>query len=102
MEPLSDGPLEPTGEAEFLRQEVVRLYRTFVAELKPQHREFFEARFEQHLTQVEAGQRAGLSNMQARTLEKKLRKRFLHFMQSRGYLEGYRNTYAVATLCLMM
>lgn len=80
---------EPTGEAEFLRQELIRLYNTFLGELKPRQREFFEARFEERLTQVEAGRRVGLSHMQSRTLEKKLRKRFLTFMQSRGYLEGY-------------
>jgi len=102
VQALSDGPCEPTGEAEFLRQELVTLYHGFIEELKPQHRAFFIARFEQHMTQVEAGKQTSLSHMQARTLEKKLRKRFLSFMQSRGYLEGYRSTYAMATLCLMM
>jgi RNA polymerase sigma-70 factor (ECF subfamily) len=102
-EPLGAHTPESTGEAEFLRQELTRLYKGFVSELKPQHQSFFVARFEERLTQVEAGKRAGLSHMQARTLEKKLRKRFLKFMQSRGYLEGYRkNEPAVATLCLMM
>lgn len=102
-EPLNAGAPEPTGEAEFLRQELTHLYQSFVEELKPQHADFFRARFEDRLTQVEAGQRANLSHMQARTLEKKLRKRFLKFMQSRGYLEGYRKDQpALASLCLMM
>lgn len=103
VESISEGPAEPSVEAELLRQELTRLYQAFVDELNPQHREFFIARFERQLTQVEAGKNAGLSHMQARTLEKKLRKRFLKFMQSRGYLEGYRGSYAaVATLCLML
>ncbi len=50
---------------------------------------FFRARVEEQLTQVEAGARAELSHMQARTLEKKLRERFLKFMQRHGYLEAY-------------
>lgn len=100
--PIAGAPPSLNGEVEFLHQELKRLYRAFVDELKPEHREFFVARFEQRLTQVEAGKRAGLSHMQARTLEKKLRKRFLSFMQSRGYLEGYTGSYAVATLCLML
>lgn len=104
LEPLSadGGSAAPNVEAEYLRQELTRLYRSFVDELSPEHRAFFIARFEERLTQMEAGSRAGLSHMQARTLEKKLRKRFLSFMQSRGYLEGYKSTYAVATLCLML
>jgi len=95
--PVASTPA-PSGEAEFLRQELTRLYRTFIDELEPVARAFFLARFEEKQTQVEAGKRAGLSHMQARTLEKKLRKRFLKFMQSRGYLEGYKtNLPAVAT-----
>ena len=46
-------------------------------------------RFEEQQTQVEAGAASGLSHMQARTLEKKLRARFLEFMQTNGYLEAY-------------
>ena len=37
----------------------------------------------------EAGETCGLSHMQARTLEKKLRERFLKFMQTNGYLDAY-------------
>jgi RNA polymerase sigma-70 factor (ECF subfamily) len=93
---LTSGP-EPTGEAEFLRQELTRLYHGFLQNLGERHQVFFRARFEEKLTQAEAGRRAGLSHMQARTLEKKLRKQFLRFMQSRGYLEGYHGLAAAAT-----
>lgn len=96
LEDLSEvGPVlgstpAPTGEAEFMRQELTRLYHSFIEQLPPPQQVFFRARFEQQLTQIEAGRRCDLSHMQARTLEKKLRKSFLKFMQSRGYLEGYR------------
>jgi RNA polymerase sigma-70 factor (ECF subfamily) len=97
--PVTAGAPEPTGEAEFLRQELIHLYEKFLDELDPppEHKRFFKARFEERLTQVEAGRKVGLSHMQARTLEKKLRRRFLKFMQSRGYLEGYGGLPVAAT-----
>ena len=96
---MTSGEPELTGEAQFLKQELTRLYDTFLELLDPppEHQAFFRARFEERQTQVEAGRRVGMSHMQARTLEKKLRKRFLKFMQSRGYLEGYGGAPAVVT-----
>jgi RNA polymerase sigma factor (sigma-70 family) len=99
VQPIASGEPEPTGEAQFLKQELTRLYDTFLEALNPppEHETFFRARFEERQTQVEAGRQIGMSHMQARTLEKKLRKRFLKFMQSRGYLEGYGGAPAVVT-----
>jgi len=103
-DPLREGELgedepQPLGgsaplsaEAELLNRELSELYQGFLAGLSPAEESFFHNRFEEKLTQVEAGQRDGLSHMQARTLEKKLRKRFLKYMQTRGYLEGYGKT----------
>jgi DNA-directed RNA polymerase specialized sigma subunit len=97
-EPIAAGTPAPTAESELLRRELTQLYNAFVQELNPPeaHQIFFKARFEERLTQVEAGRRAGLSHMQARTLEKKLRKRFLGFMQARGYFEGCGDVPAMA------
>jgi len=81
-----------SAEQEFLRNELGRLYAAFVARLDERDRTFFRHRFEEQQTQVEAGQHSGLSHMQARTLEKKLRRAFLEFMQSNGYLEAYAST----------
>jgi RNA polymerase sigma factor (sigma-70 family) len=78
-----------SAEHEFLRQELAQLYGSFVERLSEKDRIFFHARFEEQKTQVEAGQACGLSHMQSRTLEKKLRERFLKFMQTSGYLESY-------------
>ncbi len=78
-----------SAEQEFLHQELSALYAAFVERLDERDRSFFHARFEEQKTQVEAGQACGLSHMQARTLEKKLRERFLKFMHARGYLEQY-------------
>lgn len=78
-----------SAEQEFLRNELGRLYAAFVARLDERDRTFFRFRFEEQRTQVDAGARSGLSHMQARTLEKKLRRAFLEFMQTNGYLEAY-------------
>jgi RNA polymerase sigma factor (sigma-70 family) len=84
-----------SAEAEYLHRELRRLYEGFVAQLTAQERAFFGARFEEQLTQVEAGKRAGLSHMQARTREKDLRRRFLKYMHAHGYLDGYPGKAAV-------
>jgi RNA polymerase sigma-70 factor (ECF subfamily) len=78
-----------TPERDLLRREVGRLYAAFVEGLSERDRVFFRARFEDQRSQVEAGKAAGLSHMQARTLEGKLRQRFLAYMKARGYLESY-------------
>ncbi len=78
-----------SAEQEFLRHELGRLYASFVARLDDRDRTFFRSRFEEQRTQIEAGTACGLSHMQARTLEKKLRRAFLEFMQTNGYLEAY-------------
>jgi RNA polymerase sigma factor (sigma-70 family) len=97
--PASSLSLTPSAgvsaEQEFLRNELGRLYAAFVARLDERDRTFFRFRFEEQRTQVDAGGRSGLSHMQARTLEKKLRRAFLDFMQTNGYLEAYATTTAV-------
>ncbi len=83
------GPAGQSAERDFLTQELSQLYAAFIERLEERDRKFFHARFEEQKTQVEAGEVCGLSHMQARTLEKKLRERFLKFMQTNGYLEDY-------------
>ncbi len=81
---------QPTGEMALLQRELATLYASFVDGLEDIERAYFVARFEQKKTQVEAGKDAGLSHMQARTRERKLRERFLRFMHDSGYLHAYR------------
>ena len=80
---------EPNAEEDLIAKELAQLCDRFVGNLADRDRLFFKARFEEARTQVEAGKSAGLSHMQARSLEKKLRKRLLGFLKSSGYLEGY-------------
>jgi len=104
---VTDSPSRGNAEQDFLRQELARLYGEFLGGLDGRDRAFFQARFEEQRTQVDAGAACGLSHMQARTLEKKLRERFLKFMHQHGYLDGYRMVDArkiaqVLTLLLVM
>ena len=92
------GSPAPTGEAELMRRELIELVARFREGLGSAERAFFQARFEERLIQVEAGRQVGISHMQARTLEKKLRKRFLNFMRAQGYLEHYRPSAVMAML----
>lgn len=85
----SEGSHGTSAEQDFLRQELSKLYAGFVERLDERDRMFFRARFEEQRTQVEAGEVCGLTHMQSRTLEKKLRERFLKYMHSNGYLEDY-------------
>ena len=93
------------AEHEFLRNELGQLYGRFLAQLDDRDRRFFQGRFEEQLTQVDAGARVELSHMQSRTLEKKLRERFLKFMHQHGYLDGYgpqKRTFALVPRLLVM
>jgi RNA polymerase sigma factor (sigma-70 family) len=87
--PLAHLELQLSAEATLLQRELAQLVRGFLDELNDVERALFSARFEEELSQVAAGVRAGLSQMQVRTLEKKLRRRFLRHMQQSGYLETY-------------
>jgi len=77
------------AEHDLLRNELHVLYSGFVERLEERDRIFFKARFEEQKSQVESGMVCQLSHMQARTLEKKLRERFLAYMHQMGYLEAY-------------
>jgi RNA polymerase sigma factor (sigma-70 family) len=86
-----------SAEADYLKQELTTLYASFIERLDDRDRMFFKARFQEQKTQVEAGEVCGLSHMQSRTLEKKLREKFLKYMHQKGYLEEYGATGTVRT-----
>ena len=96
--PCRDGPSAGvSAEQEFLRQELGRLYAAFVARLDERDRTFFRHRFEEQQTQVEAGEACGLSHMQARTLEKKLRARLPRVHADERLSRGVRRDGTTAT-----
>jgi len=93
-----EGSTGTSAEHDFLKLELSKLYASFVERLDERDRMFFRARFEEQKTQVEAGEVCGLSHMQSRTLEKKLRERFLKHMHTNGYLEDYGSTPRLGTV----
>jgi RNA polymerase sigma-70 factor (ECF subfamily) len=89
------GELDPesrSAEDDLLIQEMGRLYQEFVAGLDEREAAFFRTRFEREVSGLGVAREYGLTRMQMRTLEKKLRDRFLTFMQSKGYLEHYQRS----------
>lgn len=80
----------PTAEEQMMANELAGLCARFEEGLGERDRRFFRARFGETRTQVEAGQAVGLSHMQARTLEKKLKTKLLKYLNARGYLEGHK------------
>jgi RNA polymerase sigma-70 factor (ECF subfamily) len=86
------GELEgaPAAETLTMEAELMCLCRQFVGQLNDSERRYFTARFERETVRGEAGKQSGLSLMQARTMEARLQRRFLRFMQANGYLESYR------------
>lgn len=81
----------PDAEQLLLNRELATIYRAFLENLEEPGKGYFIARFEEQATQLEAGKTRDLSHMQARTLEKKLRRRFLAYMQAHGYLDARRD-----------
>jgi RNA polymerase sigma-70 factor (ECF subfamily) len=84
-----EGMPDENAEEHTLHRELASLCGTFVGGLSEESAAFFRARFVEGRTQIDAGKAAGLSHMQARTLEKRLRERFLGYLHSKGWLEAY-------------
>lgn len=78
----SEGP-----DAELLQKELKRILDAFCVVLPLAEKDYFEARFGKRLNRRDAAHLTGFSEMQARTLETKLRKRFLVFMHHHGYFD---------------
>ncbi len=83
---FSPNSIAASPEEDALDREVAGLYSRFVGTLSPSDRLLFECRFEAERTQLECAHETGLSQMQVRTREDKLRRQFLSFMQEKGYL----------------
>lgn len=79
---------EPSASPEDVAEarEVHELVIAFKAQLDERELSVFQARFEQGLSALRAGEAVGLTRSQIRTTESNLRRRFLAYMQARGYL----------------
>ncbi len=72
--------------------EAGRLLTIFRAALEAGERELFEARYEARLTQQQAADSLGLTRIQVRRAELKLRQRLLEHLKRNGFLEDARLT----------
>ncbi|WP_284668735.1 sigma-70 family RNA polymerase sigma factor [Myxococcus sp. SDU36] len=86
-------PFEETGQEEGLSQvledrEVEALLAGFKEGLSQEERRLFELRFGEELSQEAAASRMGLTRIQVRRREHRIKTRLLGFLQTRGYLQG--------------
>jgi RNA polymerase sigma-70 factor (ECF subfamily) len=79
-------PAELATEPTLEEREVERLLAAFLDRASGQERELFRLRYRDELGQEEAAQRLGLTRIQVRRIEHKLRKRLLEHLQQNGYL----------------
>lgn len=82
----------PTPDVAAEENEAGRLLTIFRATLEAGERSLFEARYEVRLTQQEAADRLGLTRIQVRRAELKLRQRLLEHLKRNGFLKETRIT----------
>ena len=85
---LSAAPPSPEQVAE--ERELHGLVAAFLAGREQRERDVYRARFEQHLTQDDAATVLGLTRIQVRRLEAKLRRDLFVHLRTAGYLDRAR------------
>ncbi len=85
---VSAGPPSPDQVAE--ERELQGLVATFLAHRDEKDRQVYQARFEQNLTQEDAATVLGLTRIQVRRVEAKLRRDLFAHLRASGYLDRAR------------
>lgn len=86
VEPGSDAAR--AQEAQIEDREVARLLAEFLATRDEEERKLYELRFDKGQSQDEAAAGLGVTRIQVRRRERRLKLDLLSFMQARGYLAG--------------
>ncbi len=81
------GPAQSVGES-LEEREIHRLIAAFLDGAEPRERELFQLRFREERGQEEAARAMGLTRIQVRRAEHKLKKRLLEHLKRNGYLAG--------------
>lgn len=99
-----DTPTPDRAQSVAEERELERLLRDFVESCPSELRELAVARFFDSKTQNEAASSLGLSRIQVRRREAKLRRDLLHYLKSHGYLEhvDVRLSEALTTLAVLL
>jgi len=84
------GAAPPSPEQVAEENELHGLVSTFLAGRDPREQDVYRVRFEQHLTQEDAAAVLGLTRIQVRRLEAKLRRDLFAHLRSSGYLDRAR------------
>jgi RNA polymerase sigma factor (sigma-70 family) len=79
-----------TPEDEALRLELRDVVREFRSTLDPELARYFDARYVEERNLLETARHLGTTRMRARLREKKVREKFLEFLEARGHLDGRR------------
>jgi RNA polymerase sigma factor (sigma-70 family) len=85
---VSQGPPSPEVVAE--ERELQGLVDAFLAKREERERQVYQVRFEQHLTQDDAAAVLGLTRIQVRRVEAKLRRDLFAHLRGSGYLDRAR------------
>ena len=85
---VSAGPPSPDQVAE--ERELNGLVAIFLAQREEKERQVYQVRFEQHLTQEDAATSLGLTRIQVRRIEAKMRRDLFAHLRSSGYLDRAR------------
>ena len=85
---VSQGPPSPDQVAE--ERELHGLITTFLSQREERERQVYQLRFEQHLTQDDAAAVLGLTRIQVRRVEARLRRDLFAHLRGSGYLDRAR------------
>jgi RNA polymerase sigma-70 factor (ECF subfamily) len=88
----------PAMEEQIEERELDRLLAAFTSALDEREREYYEVRFTQARTQVDAAERLGVTRIVARRIEAKIKTALLDHLKTNGYLSSVPSAIAGALL----
>jgi RNA polymerase sigma-70 factor (ECF subfamily) len=77
-----------TPEEQAIEKELEEVVLAFRESLEPGQRRFFDLRYTEDRNLLETARVLGVTRMRARTLDRKVRDRFVRFLRERGHLKG--------------
>ena len=86
MDEVAEMSENAIAESRLLAVEFNSLLIKFIKELSPTDRQYYSARYRDGLSQTEAAARIGLTRMQGRRIEAKIKQALLRHLEEKGYL----------------
>lgn len=85
LEEVPEPDDEATFEGEFVDRELSALVERFVETLDGRERWYYDARYRRGLSQTDAAAEQGLTRIQGRRLEARIKRNLLRFLRARGH-----------------